>query len=259
MADRPRLDPVEEFARRIGDLEKRLVDLSTAPLLIPEVSADPDAAYPGNIWTYPDGKLNIRLRSGAIKQYAPIAPAPPPAPPPPPPPQPITYQNDWVATWGQAYRANGGMTGANNSLLYQGSSGDSYNGRQRSLIGFDYASIQSALSGSQVAAVEFGVDVRHTYWDDGGVLRLGAHNNASKPGTWGGTIGRDEITNIQVPNSGMAWYSVSTEFGSRLRDGSALGVTFQAPNDDRNYYVYTSGGPGTPGDRMPILRITYIK
>lgn len=259
MADRPRTDPIEELARKLADMERRLQDFSSAPLRIPEVAADPDASYLGNIWTYSDGKLNIRLKDGTLKQYTPVAPAPPPGAPAPPTPQPITRQAVWSATWGQAYRASGGPTGANNSMLYQGSSGDSYNGRQRSLIGFDYASIQSALAGSSVTAVDFWIDLRHTYWNGGGTFCLGSHNNASKPGVWGGTTGRDFISNISVPNSGGRWYSVSTEFGSSLRDGSAKGITLQAPNNDRTYYGYASGGPGTSSDRMPVIRVTYVK
>lgn len=257
MAERPSSDPIEELARRIGDIQKQITDLSSAPLRIPEIATDPDASYVGNIWTYPDGKLNIRLKDGAIKQYSPVAPAPPPSAPAPPSPQPITRQDVWGAAWGQAYRASGGFSGGNNSMLYWGSSGDSYNGRQRSLVGFDYASIQSALAGSQVTGVEVYIDVRHTYWNNGGTLWLGMHSNTAKPGSWGGTIGRDFVSSLAVPNSGARWYSVSTEFGSRLRDGSARGITFQAPNDDRTYYGYAAGGPGSPS--VPKIRITYVK
>lgn len=258
MADRPQADEIDQLAAKLRQIEDRLSDLSTQPLLIPVLNADPGTGYAGNVWTYPDGKLNVRLKDGTVKQYSPVAPVAPAASNPTPVAQPTTRQTTWVAQWGQAYRASGGQTGADNSKLYQGN-GDSYNGRQRSLVGFDYASIQSALSGSNVTGVEIWVDVRHTWWNNGGVLWLGLHNNATKPGSWGGTIGRDLVSDFHVPNSGSGWYAIASEFGSRIRDGGAKGVTFQAPNDDRNYYVFTSGGPGTSSDRMPQLRITYVK
>lgn len=235
------------------------MDLSTAPLLVPVLNADPGTDYPGNFWCMPDGKLRLRLKDGTIKEYSPVAPTVPAATNPAPPPQPVTRQNTWTATWGQAYRANGGTTGGTGSMLYQGSSGDSYNGRQRSLIGFDYASIQSALAGSNVIGVELWLYTNHTYWNSGGTAKLGLHNNAAKPGSWGGTIGRDFVSEGHVPNIGGTWLGLSTEFGSRLRDGSAKGITLQAPNDDRTFYLYASGGPGTAVYLMPQLRITYVK
>lgn len=260
MADKPARDPNEAFAQRIARLEATISELSTSPFIVPIVNSDPAADVLTNLWAYPDGKLNLRLKDGTIKQYAPVAPAPPPAPPAPPPPQPVTRQNTWTATWGQAYRANGGTTGANNAYLYQGSSGgDSYNGRQRSLIGFDHASIQSALAGSQIAAVEMWLYMRHTYWNDGGTLWFGLHNNASKPGSWAGQVGMDFVSQAHVPSVGGVWVGLSTAFGSILRDGGAKGVTLQAPNDDRTFYGYAAGGPGTGGDIMPRIRITYVK
>jgi hypothetical protein len=258
VADRRYADEIDALAARFRQMEQTLRDLSTQPMIIPVLNADPGTGYQGNIWAYPDGKLNVRLKDGSVKQYSPVAPVAATASNPTPPPQPVTRQNTWVAQWGQAYRAAGGQTGADNSKLYQGN-GDTYNGRQRSLVGFDYASIASALSGSNVTGVEFWIDVRHTWWGSGATAWLGLHNNAAKPGSWTGTIGRDFISSFGVPNSGSGWYSVSTEFGSRIRDGSAKGVTLQAPNDDRAYYLYASGGPGTGSDRMPQLRITYVK
>lgn len=259
MADRPSTDPIQALAERIARMEERLNGEATRPLIVPQVSADPSTAYQTNIWVLGDGSLRIRLADGTVKAYAPIAPPAPPAPPAAPPPQPVTRQAVWEATWGQAYRASGGFTGGTASMLYWGSSGDSYNGRQRSLVGFDYASIQSALSGSWISGVEFWVDVRHTYWNNGGKLWLGLHSNTSKPGTWGGLSGRDFVTQLSVPKTGSGWYSISTEFGATLRDGSSRGVTFMAPNDDRTYYGYASGGPGTSQAWMPKLRITYVK
>lgn len=248
----------EALAQRIRAIEEALAAKTYEPLAIPQVNADP-AVGQGNIWVYPDGKLNVRLKDGTVKQYTAVAPAPPPAPPAPPPPQPITRWSTWTAVYGQAYRSVGGFTGGDNSKLYQGNVGDGYNGRQRSLIGFDYASIQSALSGSQITSVELWMYMAHTYWNAGGTAWFGMHNNTAKPGTWGGTIGRDLVSSKKVPKVGGVWCALSTEFGARLRDGSARGITLQAPSDDREYYLYAHGGPGTASNLMPQLRITYVK
>lgn len=258
MANRRPRDPVEALAQRLDDLQKQITDLSTKDIIIPVVNADPGTAFAGNIWAYPDGKLNVRLKDGTVKQYSPVTPAAPTVSNPTPTPQPVTHQGTWTAQWGQAYRASGAQTGGNNTYLYQGN-GDSFNGRQRSLIGFDYASIQSALSGANVTGVRLYLTVAHTWWNSGGTFWFGLHNNTSKPGTWGGTIGRDFVTSNHVPKTGTLWINLSTEFGSRFRDGSAKGITLQAPSDDRTYYGYAYGGPGTNSGQMPVLQITYVK
>ena len=259
MADRPARTDTEALAARIVKLEKAVTDLSTKPLVIPVVDADPGTDYPGNIWAYPDGKVNVRLKDGTVKTSSFGAAGSPGSSNPTPAPQPQTHQSLWTATWGQGYRASGGFTGSDNSKLQYGSSGDSYNGRQRSLIGFDYASIQSALAGSTVSRVQFWIYSQHTWYYSGGTMWIGMHNNTAKPGSWGGTIGRDFVTSFHVPNSGATWHDLSTEFGDKLRSGAAKGLTIQAPNDDRTFYGFSAGGPGTPGNQMPQLLITYVK
>jgi hypothetical protein len=259
MADRPARGPIEQMAQRIAALEAAIIDLSTKPLVVPVVNADPGTDYPGNIWIYPDGKVNVRLKDGTVKTSSFGAVSAPTASNPTPPAQPITRSSLWTAQWGQAYRSSGGFTGSDNSKLQMGSTGDSYNGRQRSLIGFDYASIQSTLSGSKISRVQFWLYNWHTWYYNGGTYWAGMHNNTVKPGSWGGTIGRDFVSSFHVPNTGPGWYDLATEFGDKLRDGTAKGVTLQAPNDDRTYYGYAAGGPGTAGNQMPQILITYVK
>ncbi len=258
MAERPARDSVDALGQRIEQLERQINALSTKPLLIPVLEAAPSGDYPGNMWAYPDGRLIVRMKDGTLKQFSSAAASAPSGTNPAPAPQPTTRTSEWISTWGQGYRASGGFTGSDNSKLQQGSSGDSYNGRQRSLIGFDYASIQSALSGASITSVRFWIYSMHTWYYNGGTFWLGMHNNASKPGTWGGTVGRDFVTSIHIPNVGAGWYSLSNEFGASLRDGTAKGLTLQAPNDDRTYYGYAWGGPGT-GSQMPRISITYVK
>jgi hypothetical protein len=259
MADRPARDPIEKMAQKIAALERTVNELSTKPLVIPIVQADPGTDYAGNIWAYPDGRVIIRMKDNTLRQATTASAAAPSGSNPTPPAQPTTRQTLWTAQWGQAYRASGGFTGSDNSKLQYGSSGDSYNGRQRSLIGFDYASIQSTLAGATVNRVQFWIYNMHTWYYNGGTMWAGMHNNTVKPGTWGGTIGRDFVSSFHVDNTGPGWHDLSTEFGSRLRDGSSKGITIQAPNDDRTYYGFAAGGPGTPSNQMPQILITYVK
>jgi hypothetical protein len=259
MADRPARDPYAALAQRIDAIERKINDLSVKSLMLPILDAAPSSDYPGNAWVYPDGRLVVRMKDGTLRQFSSAAATAASGTNPTPPAQAKTITTEWTATWGQAYRESGGFTGADNSKLHQGSSGDSYNGRQRSLIGFDYASIQSALSGSQISAVRLWIYTLHTWYYNGGTFWAGTHNNASKPGTWGGTVGRDFITSFHVPNTGANWYNLSTEFGATLRNGTGKGLTLQAPNNDRTFYGYAAGGPGTPTSQMPRISTTYVK
>lgn len=260
MATPPARDPISQLVQQIAQLQKSIVDLSTKPLLIPILDADPGTGYAGNCWVYPDGRLVVRMKDGSLQQFSSVAAAAAAGSNPAPVAQPITRTDSWTAQWGQQYRASGGYTGSDNSHIGQGSSGgDSYNGRQRSLIGFDYASIQSALSGASISGCRLWIYNLRTWYYNGATYWAGSHSNATKPTTWGGTVGRDFITSFRVPRTGAAWYSISTEFGAALRDGNAKGITLQAPNDDRTYYGYAAGGPGTPSSQMPVLQITYVK
>lgn len=259
MADRPARDPISDLAQRIQALERQVTDLSTRPLLVPILDNLPSVDYPGNIWMYPDGRIVARMKDATVRQVATVSATAAAGANPAPPTQATTRTTEWTAQWGQAYRQSGGFTGGDNSRLVQGSSGDSYNGKQASLIGFDYASIQSALAGSTVSSIRIWLYSLHTWYFAGGTVWTGMHNNTAKPGTFSGGIGRDFVTSFHVPNTGANWYSLSTEFGSRFRDGSCKGIILEAPNNDRTFYVQCAGGPGTPTSNLPRLSITYVK
>lgn len=252
-------DPMEALRDKIDDLQRQIQELTAKGTYVPVLNAAPDASYPGNIWMYPDGKLNIRDKTGAVKQVALAAPSAPTSSNPTPPPQPKTYTNTWIAQWGQAYRQAGGPTGGNDRYLYHGDSGESsYNGLQHSLIGFNYSSIQSGLASSTIKKVEIWISQVHTYWNNGATQWVGLHNNSSQPGTYGGVY-KDLISSYHVNPSSSGWHTISTEFGSRIRDNVAKGVILSAPNHDRSFYGYANGGSGTPSEQMPKIRFTYVK
>jgi hypothetical protein len=260
MAAPPGSTPEEVFRQKLEDMDRVIQELVSRPMYIPIVQVAPDASYAGNIWAYPDGRIVIKMKDGTIRQVATSSATAPSGTNPTPPAQPITRVGEWGAQWTQAYRASGGFTGGNNAYLYYGNSGESsFNGRQKSLIGFDYAAIATALSGSQIVSVELYLYNLHTWFYNGATCFVGAHSNATKPGTYGGVV-HDFISSFHTSNGGAnagEWHSISNEFGSRLRDGSAKGVILQAPNDSTAYYGYAAGiGSNSP---LPQIRITYIK
>jgi hypothetical protein len=251
--------PEERFLEIIDGLKQRIAALEARPLQIPIVDADLSSDYKGNVWMFSDGRLHLRLNDGSIVEFTSgtSGGGSSGTPAPPVPPQPITYETVWSATWTQAYRAAGGFTGGDNEKLYYGNSGaSSYNGRQSSLIGFDYAAIATALSGATVNSVSVYLYNEHTWASSGATVFFGTHTNATKPGTFGGVVS-NFVSSGSTKRSTGAWHAVNTAIGAQLRDGLAKGVVLQAPNDSTAYYGYASGiGAGPP---IPQIRINYTK
>lgn len=251
--------PEERFFQTITDLQARINQLEARPLQIPYLNADPSTDYKGNIWMFQDGRVHIRLADGTIKELVTSASSGGTSGTPNPtiPAQPVTVSKTWTATWSQAYRQSGGFTGSNQNYLYYGNSGESsFNGTQHSLIGFDYADIATFLSGSTINSVEIFLDSLHTWANSGATCFFGMHSNATKPSTYGGVV-RDLVSSAKLLRGQQEYHGISTEFGQKLRDGSAKGIILQAPNSSSSYYGYVAGvGSGLP---LPTLKVTYTK
>lgn len=255
----PGITPADDFGAEIADLKRQIQELKAQPLYLPILPANPDASYAGNMWADPNGVLYFRRKDGTIRQISSAAAGAPSGSNPTPPAQPVTHQDTWSATWAQAYRSSGGKTGGDNSYLYYGNSGSSsYNGRQKSLVNFNYTAIAAALAGSTISSVDIFLYNVHTWANSGATCWVGTQSNAvgSAPASYGGAT-HDFVSQFHTSRNSGAWHSVSTEFGQRLRDGSATGIILQAPNDSTTYYGYAAGfGSGLT---VPQIRITYIK
>lgn len=246
--------PEERFLAEIKALQDRVTALENRPFQLPYVDADPDDAFAGNAWVFQDGRVRVRLPDGTVKQLSTVASTGTTTgtTKPPPPAQPITRVYEGALTFGESYRGSGGVSGSNHtSYLYHGYGGSSFNGNQTALIGFDYATIASALAGSTVTGVWIYLNPVHTWLNAGATAWFGMHSNATKPGSLTGIV-RSFVSSAKVVKNQPKWYQLSTEFGSRLRDGSAKGVVLQAPNNSNQYYAYYAIG-------SPRIRIQYVK
>lgn len=247
--------PDERFVGEINSLKEQIAALQARPLQIPYVDTDPSTDYKGNIWMFQDGRVRIRLADGTIKELATVAStgATSGTAKPAIAAQPITRVLDVAATWSQAYRQAGPFTGSNPSTnLYYGYVGDSFNGRQSSLVGFDYTTIASLLSGSTVTKVELYLQPLHTWSDSGGTVYFGIHNNSTKPSNYSSAVVvKNYVSSDKVHKGTYIYHQISTEFGARFRDGTAKGVILQAPNNSNTFYGFMS-----PTVR---LRITYVR
>lgn len=259
-----------------GQLLKALMDRVKAELqtpskfVVPFLQNDPDEKDPTNFWMTTTGRLRGRYWNGTVFVYldyplrSDITAPPAVTPPPPPPAKPAaarTFKTTWQAIWTQTYQGDGDKrtdSKGNNYLVY-GNGGDSFNGTQRSLIGFNYGSIQSALSGSIIKLVQLRMTNVHAYWNNGVDIYFGMHNVTAEPASWPSSgsllLRRSVKQHFGKPQTKTV--SLSGAIGSAFRSGSGKGLAIEAPSGDRDYYGFAAGlGSGyTP----PQLIITYTK
>jgi hypothetical protein len=107
------------------------------------------------------------------------------------------YTTDFFATWYQTYKETGAQkTDTTANQGYYSSS----DGNQRSLVGFDYAAIQAALSGATITSIKLTAYAEHWYLNAGGTAVIGTHSYTSKPSTWAdGSVNQNRQTSSGWP------------------------------------------------------------
>lgn len=245
-------------------MQKQIDDIRNSPFRIPVLPADPATTDPTNMWMLPDGRIRARHRNPAdsawvIREWVTTTPGSPTsaAAPAPPTVAPVSRQGTWVATWTASYRGAGPKrTDSGLTRVYWGSSGDSFNGRNRSYIGFDAATIAAALAGGTVTRVRLVMQALHTYWNNGAGIGFGYHNQTSAPGSWAGTVA-SFVSSQRIGKTELKTFDLPLGFGTTIRDGTATGIAVEAPNSSTDYYGY-AGGVGE-GVTVPTLIIDYAK
>lgn len=265
--NRPQSDEAAFIQRILNEIKR---DLPTSHV-VPTWQNDPPATNPTNLWMRADGRLRGRYWNGSAYVYvdypmrADIAgvPAVPASPAPPAKPAVATSQKlTSSATWSQTYQGDGDKrtdSKGNNYLVYGNSGSDSFNGTQRALIGFDYAAIASAISGSTIKKIQLKMTNVHAYWNSGVQIYLGMHNVTSEPASWPGSgslllrksahykFGKPQTKTVTLPIS----------FATNLRAGTGKGLAIEAPSGSRDYYGFAAGVGS--GYTVPQLIITYTK
>lgn len=206
----------------------------------------------GTAFVYVDYPLRSDITS---PPSVPAAPAPPPKPP-----APRTYKTTWTATWTQTYKGDGSKRtdDKGEEMLVYGSSGDSFNGTNRSLIGFNYGSIAATLSGSTVNKVELKLVNIHAYWNSGVEIYFGIHNVTGEPSSWpDDDIPRRRIVHHRFGKPQTRTVPMPLEFATRIRAGTGKGIAIEAPSSSRDFYGYAAGVGS--GYAAPQLIVTYAK
>lgn len=261
-------DPTTNMAQHLRALEETVRSLATpsAGARIPVLAEDPPETDPANLWMMPDGRLRGRHLNPAgtafvYREWVSTTPgsgtsATAPAAPPP---APVSQVATWGATWSQSYRQAGpARTDSGVKYIYYGSSGDGFNGQNRSLIGFDYATIATTLTGSTITAVYLTITNIHAYWESGAEPHFGIHNFTSEPASWaGGGIPRPLAVKHLFKRNTKRTVALPLDFAIAIRDGWGKGIAVEAPNSNRNFYGYAAGvGSGID---PPALTVNYDK
>lgn len=140
-------------------------------------------------------------------------------------PDPVTTTTKtYNAVWAGTYRANLQPSTASDSYIWQGY-GDSFNGNQRGLIGFPYATIQSDLSGATIVYCNFKFKVQHTWFNAGSNARLGTHIYTTEPGSWNGAnVNEGLVTSGNVVSGGTYQVPMGVTVGNAFKAGTARGI-----------------------------------
>lgn len=166
-----------------------------------------------------------------------------------------TYTKTYSCTWSGNYNGSGTRLTTNNDV-FQGQY-DATNGNQKSMIGFDYTTIASDLTGATITKVQLTMTDKHWYYNDGGTAIVGTHNQAvsSAPSTWSGTSSIN--TYASWPKGGTLAVVLNNSIGTAIQAGTAKGIVL-GPGTSTNklYYGYFAGQNSTS---RPKLTITYSK
>jgi hypothetical protein len=169
-----------------------------------------------------------------------------------------TITKIYNATWCGRYNGSGNRL-SSNSDMYQGQY-DSTNGNQKSIIGFDWATIQNDLAGATITRVTLTLKNKFWYFNDGGTAVIGTHNSSSSSApTTCPSLTSNIVQFSQWAKLATKEVTISnTSFGNALRDGTAKGICIgPGPSTSHTYYGYFAGSNDATG--KPKLTISYTK
>lgn len=175
--------------------------------------------------------------------------------PPPPPPAPAQNYDMWFsATWSASYRADGSRW-SEGDKMYQGY-GDSFNGNQVSMIGFDWQAIRNTVAGGFITSATLQIHNWHTWDYSGGTAYIGSHNALSMPATYPGGIERRYA--YSTSKGGWLSVNIATIVQDIAINANQTGVLLgRAPDNNNSNYGYWYGA--NYGADRPSIRIQWVK
>ena len=170
---------------------------------------------------------------------------------------PTKHVTSFNATYSRTYNGNGSTTWDDSAYCYQGRY-DTNRDNTRSLVGFNFGSIESTLAGATKITGKFTFKVAHSYYNSGCTAVIGSHKYTSKPATWSSA---NVFENQMRRGSCVAGHTYTVNLSAwqcwAFRTGAITGMAFgPGPSTSRTYYGYMYGA--TQGGK-PSLTFTYYK
>lgn len=169
-----------------------------------------------------------------------------------------SYDKTYSATWTQSYTGGGAQRPDSGGKAYQGYT--SYwpgGGTQRSLIGFDDATIRSDIAGATIQSIDVFLYFEHWNNGSGGSAGIGTHGNAAAPASFTGSTAILKQEGSWARGEGR-WVRLPSSEHARFQSGGARGISLQAPSTSALHYGIASGA-GASSSRRPKIRIKYKK
>jgi hypothetical protein len=169
------------------------------------------------------------------------------------------YTKTYSTTWTGRYDGSSNRLNSNGDI-FQGQY-DGTNGNQRSMLGFDYDTIQSDLNGATIQSIQLTMTNKHWYYNSGGTAVIRTHNStASSAPTTSPTVSSVVGTFSEWPKGATWAVTLDNSVAEDLRDDNIKGLMIgpsPSGSTDKIYYGYFTGG-ATSSSR-PKLTITYKK
>lgn len=246
----------------ISDLRSRVTNLESRAFRVPVLSADPVEADSTNLWMLQDGRLRGRKPDGTVVEYAYSNHSHPSVTATPsggsastvvvtPTAVPTSRLWERAAAWSRSFN-QGGSGVRSTTNLYYGNAGDSFNGLQKSMVGFD-TSAQTEIGGYySIDKVEIMLSNLHTYPNNGTDLKISLHAQSAAPSSYSETHDVAATVRVGKPSPNV-WYQVPNWIGELLAAGTIRGFGLDQNSSDRNLYGYAQGGDS------PRMRVHYSK
>lgn len=188
-----------------------------------------------------------------------------PAPSLPPTGQnPTKHVTNFDATFSRTYDSDNTTSNDDTKYCYQGYY-DSDRGNNRSLVGFDSATMVTTLINAQRVSMRLRfhvakIDTRSvTGMGDlrlgGATAVIGAHNYLTKPSNWTGSNVDENLKRVLVRPDTTYWVTLPPSIVARLQSGGYRGIAFgPGPNKGNGYFCTINGATmASP----PRLEVTY--
>jgi hypothetical protein len=133
---------------------------------------------------------------------------------------------------------------------------DTVNGKSKTFILFDHATIASDLSGATITKVTLRLANNHTWFFSGGTVSLGWDTTTSFPSTKADPSAHVSLKEYSMAENATTTQDIGTQFGTAFKSSSAACLVLFKNSNSLTYYMKFNGpAQSSP----PVMTIYYSK